>query len=303
MMKKLLDIFVYVLLLTIGTITRYIGTRLRVRLGKYLSVPFRYLFPSRMDIARDNLKKAFPEKDLDWIERTAKESFENLGITLLEILAMRYLSKSKVKSSVKFENLEMFKEEHAKGRGLILMCAHFGNWELGALSGTLNMGVNYLIIVEHQTNELIDKEMNKIRTRFGNKVVSRYKAAREIVKTLDKGEILALIADQSATKDKDVFVDFFGRPTATFESPAILAKKFNLPVIMGVPVRQKDGTYVITLEKIEHNDLGNSKEDIRELTQRHTKVLEKYIRMYPGHWSWMHRRWKHSPSETVNEEA
>jgi len=302
-MKKLVDFVVYIALLILGFTTRSLGHKLRVKTGKLISRILVMIFPSRIEIARNNLRFAFPDKDAKWINNVAVESFENLGITLVEILAMRYMSKEKVKSLVKFENLDLFQRLHSKKKGVILLSAHFGNWELGALSGALNMGVNYLIIVEHQANDYIDREMNKIRTRFGSKVVSRYKAAREIVKALDKGEILALIADQSATKDKDVFVDFFGRPAATYESPAILAKKFDLPVIMGLSVRQNDGTYVNTLEEIPHDDLENDKEGIHELTARHTKVLEKYIRMHPGHWSWMHKRWKHTPPEKPNEET
>jgi len=182
----------------------------------------------------------------------------------------------------------------SRNRGVIFLSSHFGNWELAALAGSLHLGVNYLIIVEKQTNDFINQQMNIIRTRFCNRVVSRYSAAREIMNTLQGGGVLAIIADQSATKDKDVYVDFFGRPTATYESLAILALKFNVPIIFGVSVRQDDGRYNVRLEEIKHDDLSYDKAGIAELTQRHVSALERRIREHPEHWMWTHRRWKHT---------
>ena len=175
------------------------------------------------------------------------------------------------------------------------MSAHFGNWEIGALAGEFQLGSKYLIIVEHQANDYINSEMNKIRTRFGNRVVSRYKAAREIVKALQRGEVIALIADQSASEKNDVYVEFFGRLAATFDSPAILALKFDVPIVFCISFRQSNGDYLFRVKEVKHDDLKNDKEGVLELTRRYTKLLEDMIKENPGHWAWMHRRWKHTP--------
>jgi KDO2-lipid IV(A) lauroyltransferase len=268
---------------------------MRVTLGKFIGRIFMLLFPFRVSIAKKNLMKAFSSEDKNRINSIAKKSFENLGITLIEILAMKHLPKNKIKSMLNLENPDLCKDFLSMGKGMILLGAHFGNWEIGALSTALQLNTNYLIIVEHQANDFVNAEMNKIRTRFGNRIVSRYEAAREIVKTLQRSEVLALIADQSASKKNDVYVDFFGRPAATFDSPAVLALKFDIPLVFGVTVRQPDSTYHLKFIEIKHDDLKNDKEGILELTQRHVKVLEDEIRKHPGHWSWMHRRWKHTP--------
>ena len=294
-MKKFFDALIYIVLLVLSYFVTLLPRKAQVAFGKFLGHLFMFFFPSRVDIAKDNLKHAFPDKPDEWIYNVAKESFENLGITLVEILTMKHLSAEKINKLVKFNNIDLFKRLHARNKGVILLGAHFGNWEIGALAGTMQLGVKYLIIVEHQANDFVNDEMNKIRTRFGNKVVSRYKAAREIVKTLQRGEILALIADQSASERNDVYVKFFGRPAATFDSPAVLALKFDIPIIFGVSVRQPDNTYIINLQEVQHDDLTNNKEGVLELTRRHTKMLEDIIREHPGHWSWMHRRWKHTP--------
>jgi KDO2-lipid IV(A) lauroyltransferase len=75
----------------------------------------------------------------------------------------------------------------------------------------------------------------------------------------------------------------------------VLALRHGAPLQIGFMVRQRDGTYEVTLEEIPFPDLsGYSEENVLELTRRHTAVLEERIRQYPDHWLWMHRRWKHT---------
>jgi KDO2-lipid IV(A) lauroyltransferase len=300
-MKKIFDKLQYYAALIASYPVSYLPAGIRTGLGKFIGYVFMLIFPSRVDIAKDNLSKAFPDKDGDWINQTAKESFENLGITLVEILTLRHISEKKIRDAVKIENPDIGRNLLSQNHGMIFLSAHFGNWEVSALSIALQLDVNFLIIVEHQANDFVNTEMNNIRTRFGNRIVSRYKAAREIVKTLQQGEVLALIADQSASERNDVYVDFFGRPAATFDSPAALALKFNIPIVFGVSVRQDDYSYKLKMQEIKHDDLTNDKEGILELTRRHVKMLEDEIRKHPGHWSWMHRRWKHTPPPEVSD--
>ena len=120
-------------------------------------------------------------------------------------------------------------------------------------------------------------------------------AIREVVRTLRERGIVAILADQSGPGG-GLFVDFFGRPAATYEGPAIFALKYGAPVLMGLGVRRADGGYDVRLEPIAVDDLsGATEENIRIFTERHVKVLEQGIRQHPGHWLWQHRRWKHSP--------
>lgn len=300
-MKQLIDKLTYIFLLVLSLFVRILPRKLQLILGKVFGRIFMVIFPSRVKIALDNLQHAFPEKSDNWIKQVAKESFENLGITLIEILLTKYWSSEKINKIAKFQNVELFKKLHSENKGVILLSAHFGNWEIGALAGEFQLGSKYLIIVEHQANDYINSEMNKIRTRFGNSVVSRYKAAREIVKALQRGEVIALIADQSASENNDVYVDFFGRPAATFDSPAILALKFDVPIVFCISFRQSNGDYLVRIKEVKHDDLKNDKEGVLELTRRYTKLLEDMIRENPGHWAWMHRRWKHSPPPEMND--
>jgi KDO2-lipid IV(A) lauroyltransferase len=112
-----------------------------------------------------------------------------------------------------------------------------------------------------------------------------YNAAKTIVSVVRNGEIVALLADQSATEDKDIYIDFFGRKTATFKVVAELALRYKIPIIMGFAIRQSDGLYKAEVIEIDYSDLHIeekiSQENIRILTERHTKFLENIIRQHP----------------------
>jgi Kdo2-lipid IVA lauroyltransferase/acyltransferase len=288
------------LLLFLGFISKKLSITNRYNLGVFIGFLLRILDSKRKNITLDNISKAFPDKPYSWHYSVMKESYSNLGITLVELITFDTISEPKVRQYIKYENIDHAKELFSKGKGLIFISGHFGNWELGAFGFPVIAKIPFMIIVKPQKNNLVDEVLNSYRIKSGNSVVSMYNSARDIIKTLRSGGALALLADQSATKDKDVFVNFFNRPAATYESPADLALRFNIPILMGFAVRQKDYTYIVKLVEVKHDDLTHNKEGILELTQRHVKMLEDAIRENPGHWAWQHRRWKHSPPNDIN---
>ena len=283
------------LLLLLGLISSMLTIRQRSEFGSFLGDIMRLISKKRRNITLDNIITAFPDKPIDFCISTMKESYRNLGITLAEILVLKRLTREQLDRYVTFEDLEDLKATYNLRRGLIFMSGHYGNWEYMAYTVGMQMGIPITIVVKPQKNTYADNLMNSYRTYGGNEVISMYSAARTIVKTLLEKKVLALLADQSATQDKDVFVNFFGRMASTFEAPAELALKFKVPIMMGFPIRKEDGTYFIRQFHITHDDLEFSKEGIEELTRRHVAVLEQMIREYPGLWAWQHRRWKHQP--------
>lgn len=249
----------------------------------------------RKRITENNIKTALPERPDEEIERILIGSYENLGIALVEIATLNRLSEEDLRKQIVYKDEGMIPAAAAKGRGVLLMSGHFGNWEFLAYTAGLYHKLPVTIVVKPQKNRIADRLINRYRTRAGNKVVEMKKAARAIVSALKKGEAVAMLADQSATKDKDLFVDFFGRPASTYEAPAALALKFRCPIIMGFCLRQSDGTYLVETIELPFDDLDDSKSSVEELTRRHVKALEDKIRERPELWAWQHRRWKHSP--------
>ena len=264
------------------------------RLGAYLGAASFHLLGSRRHIALENLRYAFPEKSERERTAIAKGAFVNYGVTLVEFLWSPNLSDAILRKLVRMKNPELLTEAHRLGRGMVLLSGHFGNWELIASGVPRLTGIPFTIIVQTQANKLIDRLINGLRCRFGNSVIPMGISVRGIIKTLGEGGVIAIAPDQSGPME-GAFVQFFGRSVATHQGPAAFALRSRAPMLIGFMIRKSDGTYEVVLEEIPTSDLGESTDEkIIELTQRHTAMLEKYIRLYPDHWLWMHRRWKHT---------
>ena len=254
-----------------------------------------YAIGFRKRITQKNLRNAFPEKNSHELNALARASYRSIGTALFEFLWFPCLTAERVREISRIENPHVVRELHARGKGIILLTAHFGNWELLAQGMHVELGLPISIIVKPQSNPLVDARINRWRTRWGNKVVPMGIAVREILRTLNEQGVVGVVADQSAPKESTA-VDFFGRKAPTYEGPAVFSLKTGAPLMIGFAVRQADGTYRSHFEEIPSADLsGFTEGNILELTRRHVAVTEQYIRQYPDHWMWMHKRWKHVP--------
>lgn len=291
---------VYLVLKTFALVSNLLGNNLGIRFGKIVGDVFRLASKKRYNITLNNLRFAFANLSENEIKGIAIKSYHNLGITFVEVVQMGNWSKEFLKQKIQFDNLDVFEKANNSGKGVILLSGHYSNWELLAFSAGVYTQNGINVIILNQKNKYINKYINEIRTSLGNRVVPMDRAARQIVSILSKGEILALLVDQSATENKDVFIDFFNKPASTYEAPAALALKFNSALLMALPVRDENYNYRVKIIEIDHSDLQNNKEGILELSKRHVKALEDQIRERPDLWSWQHRRWKHTPPKNEN---
>jgi KDO2-lipid IV(A) lauroyltransferase len=282
-------------------VLRLLSIRGVQKAGRFLGRLFFRLMAGRRSITIDNLRHAFPEKGDPEIRTIARSAFESFGIAICEFLSVGRLDKAALRRLMNYEaNPRAFTEIGSGGR-LVFITGHFGNWEMAGVGSAALAGVPYLVIVRTQANALIDRVINRLRCSFGNSVVAMDRAVRESLTTLQSGGIVALAADQSATLESE-YVPFFGRNVATFRGPAAFALRAGAPVKMAFTLRREDGTYDFIVETVPMDDLdGATEENVRELTRRHTAILERYVRLHPDQWLWMHRRWKHLAPEPGGE--
>lgn len=223
-----------------------------------------------------------------------RESYKNLAITMIELAGMRHFSDDYIKRIIKLEDTSVIVKHSKKEKGIILLSGHYANWEIAAYYSGLLVNSPITMVVHPLKNLVINSMVNNRRAKHGGNVVPMKNAARNLVATLMNGGVVGLLADQSATYDKDIYVDFFGRPCATFTAPAVLALRFRPALLFGYSVRQKNGKYKLFINEVPTDDLQNDAKGVEELTKRHVALLEEVIRANPGQWSWMHRRWKHT---------
>jgi Kdo2-lipid IVA lauroyltransferase/acyltransferase len=255
---------------------------------------FYYLIPIRKKTALSNLRLAFPEKSEAEIHRIVKGVYKNVFTVIFELFYMRKMDDRTLSRFFKFANIEVFHRALARGKGTVIISAHFGNWEVMAYGGARVLKHRFNVIVKEQSNLRLDKGINRIRSSAGNRMIEMRNSLREVLKLLRENELVAMLADQSAPKEGSIRVKFFVPDVPVFEGAAKFALKTGASVIFCVSVRNPDHSYSIELEEIDTSEYGPyGEESIRKLTEAHAALLEQAIRKNPDHWLWFHRRFKH----------
>ncbi len=292
-MSQLLNITLTQALRALGRFSYRLDSAWRRRLGGVIGKTAERLSSSRRAVTLGNIARAFPDEARSWHEDVCSASYKNLGIVLAELLTFPHLTPWEARQMVEFQNLHLIEDEYQHKRGLVLLSGHYGNWELLAFALPLFVDLPISVVVTAQTNYYAEDYLSWYRSRTGNRLIRMDNAAKHIITTLRQGEAIAMLADQAATPEKDIFVPFFGQLACTYEAPAVLTLRYNTPMIVGFAERMDDGRYVVNLQKIPHEDLEFTKESVRELTCRHVHALEQAIRKRPEQWAWQHKRWKH----------
>ncbi|MCS7176223.1 MAG: lysophospholipid acyltransferase family protein [Candidatus Kapabacteria bacterium] len=284
------------LLRAVGAALRFVPWRWYHSVGWVLGQLWWQASPLRRHVTVENLQRAFPERPRSWHTQVARQCYTNAGIVLAEILSLAWLQAEELEERVRFVNPELFAECAQRGRGLLLLSGHYGNWEWLACAAGLalrRLGIPVTVIVQRQANAVADQWLNRYRTRWGNRTVELDHAAWALARALQKREAVALLADQRAKPETALWLPFFGSAVPVHTMPAAVALRFRVPIILGFAFRQSDGRYVVPLEELPSQDLPDTLEGVRELTWRYLQRLESVIRQHPELWLWQHRRWKY----------
>ena len=251
--------------------------------------------------ALDNLRASFPEKSDQWIWQTGRRSFEHLAMLAIDVLfTPRLVGKYNWRCYSRYKNTERVKWLIHEERGLLLVTAHYANFEIiGYLLGLF--GFNIYSIARPLDNKFINRYLYGVRRRVGQRIIDKKGAAELMDKLVSNGATLCFIADQDAGR-KGVFVDFFGRLASTYKSIGLLAITENIPI--GVGCSRRIGNrffFEISVNRIIFpNEWADKDDPLKWVTAEYTKAIEQFVREDPTQYWWLHRRWKHRPK---NENA
>ncbi len=197
------------------------------------------------------------------------------------------------------EGLEHLDEALRKGKGVLNLCAHLGNFIL--LGSVLHsMGYPYVTIMRQMRDEQLQEILRDIQRWMHQITIPKFPishSVRQALSWLSQGNILAMYIDQRS--DSGAIVDFLGLPTSTATGAAFFSLRSKAPVLPMFLIQRDDGYYKLIIgPEVEVLDTGNLKADSRTNTARFAKVVESYIRQYPTQWFWFDRRWKRMHKST-----
>jgi len=261
-------------------------------IGKVLGRVAYLLLPKERGRALENLRTVFPDRDERWVRSTTRQVFRQLGTGLLETLAM---DRKRLGTEVTIEGWDCLEAALARGKGVVYVTGHIGNWELMAAAVAQARPVS--VIAAPLKPEPMNDMIVALRERLGVRTIvrSRPGAAKELIRVFRENRILGILIDQD-TDVEGAFVEFMGRPAWTPTAAAQMAARFDAAVVYGFIRREDDGRHRVTIEgPLELVKSGNAEQDIITNTTMLTKRIESTILRNPEQWVWMHRRWRRRP--------
>jgi KDO2-lipid IV(A) lauroyltransferase len=260
--------------------------------GKMLGYLLYYCAVPQRRIVRRNLQFSFAESSPQEISIRSRRIFQHFGITLLELLQMAYLSPEQLITKIRIEAEEILIEAAAQKKGIVMVTAHLGNYEMAAQAVPCQFGLQMASVAKKLRNVTLNQLIHNLRTRFGNKIIYKKGALPEMMKTLRRGEMVGILMDISRRFD-GVEVNFLGRRATATPSAALLGLRCRSPIIPAFCHRNSKGELIAQIEPpVEIRRTTDLRSDLQFNTQLITARVERAILNYPEQWNWMLKRWK-----------
>ncbi|MDP1854159.1 MAG: lysophospholipid acyltransferase family protein [Candidatus Omnitrophota bacterium] len=264
------------------------------KVGFFIAVRHRRTAYESLNIAFGN------KKNKQEITKIIKDCFVGMAKGILEMLA--FFSKPQLLDKmVSVEGRDNLDEALSKGKGVIMVSGHFGNFPL-LLTKLVILGYKVNLVLRRMRDGRADEYFNKRRSIVGIKSIytqPRTECVKNIITALRNNEIVFMLMDQNFGSGAGVFVDFFGRKAATATGPVVFALRTDAEIVPAFIFRKADNMHQLTIEpRIVLGTQADADKDkiIFDNVAKITGIIERYVRAHPAEWGWIHRRWKSQPN-------
>jgi len=275
-----------------------------LRWGDRLGNLARRILRSRDRLAMRNLRDTFPKKSEGQLRATLDDCWRHFGREALFYIRLQDLPVAEIAAECELVNAHILEEAIARGRGVILISAHYGAWEVGGLA-LMSAVKNVRTITRRLDNEFLERDLARIRSRTGAAVLDRRRAAREMMQALSENAVIVLLPDQAVLPREGVLVPFLGRPAWTTPVPAKMAIRRGATIVFAFCIPHASEHRLEFGDPILVDQMTEAECEPVALTKRINDVISARIVAHPELWLWMHDRWKGmatGESEGVNGE-
>jgi KDO2-lipid IV(A) lauroyltransferase len=259
------------------------GTRFGALAGKVLR--------RRDRVAMTNLRLAFPEKSDAERQAILRECWRHFGREIVSYIRIQSLSLDAIAERCPFHNVALLEEAISRGKGVLLISAHYGSWEVGGVA-IMSLVKNVRTVVRRLDNEYLERDLARLRERTGVELIDRRRAARALTKALQENAAVILLPDQAVLPREGVLAPFLGHPAWTTPVPAKLALRHASTVVFTFCIPDGFRHRLEFDEAIRVDQLAEGERDPVALTKRINDVISRRIASRPELWLWMHDRWK-----------
>ncbi len=246
----------------------------------------------RRDRAELDVANAFPDKSPAERAEIVRRAYRNLADTLVEAFWGFGASAQALKGRVAIENPDVVKQCVGAGQSVVLLTAHYGNWEWLLLAAGVHFGIAIDVVYQPQRVSVFDDFLREARSRFGSRLIPRKEFVYDLLSRAEQIRAYALLADQTPKHKGDPrhWTQFLNQETAFFVGAGKIAKFLDAKVLYVKMRRVGRGRYSVRLEEIAappFDDVGDV-----EIVERYARCLERDIRESPADWLWLQNKWK-----------
>lgn len=293
-MKRVLQFFSFVFMVLFSLPFALTPLAVSLKTGEMMGLLLFCLWKSRRSIAIENLRSAVARGALtidSTPEAVIRQNFRNMGKSFVEIVKIYYGFGRKIFESVEIRGIDNYSRAHSKGKGVIAITGHCGNWELNGLGSSIHL-TRVNVVARPLNNFYLNKLIEKTRKKYGNSVIYKRGGLKRILSALKRNEAVVILMDQSVVITEGVVADFLGKKDHIMKTPAIIARKTGCAVLPVFIRRAGRGHLIEIGPEIELDKAEDYEQAVYNDTIRFSGHLENYIKNNPYEWLWIHRRWK-----------
>ena len=297
MKKRLQRIFDYAVYLVVRVsicVVQSISLNVCSRWAELLAILFNDVLRVRGKLVDSNLAHSFPDLSARQRRSTARKMWTHLFLMVAEVAhAPRQMHGLNWWKNIRIENgREMFSALQ-EDRPLILITAHFGNFEIGGFILGL-LGYPTFSVARKLDNPYLNDFIGNFRGQTGQYIIDKNEGYEDILSVLSSNGVMAFLADQAAGR-KGAWVQFFNRPASAYKAMALMSLQYDAPIFICFATRTDDRPMHFTMRVVDYFDPRSARDDlstVQEITQWHASCLEEQIRLTPCQYWWLHNRWK-----------
>lgn len=293
-MKKFLKFLLPIPVFAITLPIALLPYRTALKAGELCGSLLLFFWRSRGRIAQENIIRCQTAGSIDRSldpAQTIRKNFRNLGRSFAEIIKIYCGLGDHIVQAVEIRGIDHFQTALARGKGVLFITGHCGNWELLALA--FGRSVREIYIVARGLDvPLLNRLLERTRQRYGNRVIYKQGALKRIFSVLRSNGTVGILMDQGVVSSEGMVIDFLGRSAWTMKMPSMIARKTGAAVLPAFIHREGD-RHVVEIGKEIKLDVSATGEDaIRNDTINFSHQIEDFIKRHPAEWLWIHRRWK-----------
>ena len=260
-----------------------------------------YLLRWRREYTERDVGNAFPERSATERSTILRQSYRNAADTLVEAFWGFGASAKALKRRVVFENPEVIKLRAEAGQSVVLLTAHYGNWEWLLLAAGVEFGIPIDVLYQPQRIAAFYSFLREARGRFGGKLIPRKEFIFELM-TAGSARVYALIADQTPRpEDPKLWTRFLQQDTAFFVGAGKIARFLDAQVVYVDMQRVRRGHYTVRFKVLAEPPYADGEDAL--IVQRYAAELERAIRASPADWLWLQKKWKYAKPADRSTEA